>query len=76
MLGRMTKSSKKKHDAGPTKRDHTRDTRAKMETMLDDDPKITPKELASALGVSVSRVHQLGELLLRRWVVKGRWGKV
>lgn len=67
---------KRQHDAGPEKRDRTRDTRERFEDLINENPKLTPKELAEALGVSVARIHVLAEKVSRKWIVRGRWHKV
>jgi len=67
---------KRQHDAGPEKRDRTRDTRERLEQLLEENPRMTPKELAEALDISVARIHVLAEKINRKWIVRGRWHKV
>lgn len=72
----MTLPRKDRHDAGPEKRDHRRDTRERLEELMDANPRLTPQELADALDISVSRIHVLAAKIDRKWIVRGRWHKL
>lgn len=53
-----------------------RTTRSQLAVLLKDRPDLSPTELAAHLDVSVTRVRGIAEELGKKWIVKGRWGKV
>lgn len=75
MLERMKKSPRtRKHDAGPEKRDPTRDTREQLRELIQKDRERSAEDLAAELGIAKSRVFILAKKLGYGWVA--RWKKV